>query len=112
MEIEHNTDVRSILELSDLKIAIEDGDGYITLFSIDYEKEQWTKIKEHQGHDKSICSLCELSVHILITSSWDKTLKVWNISNDNITHIKTLERHKHYVNKVIHITNNNYFWFI
>ena len=51
----------SITELSDLRIATGDGDGYLTLITVDYEKEQWTKIKEEKGHNGSINSLCELS---------------------------------------------------
>ena len=89
-EIKHNSYVYSITELSDLRIATGDSAGYLTLFTVDYEKEQWTKIKEEKGHNDCITSLCELSGNRLVSSSY-KTLKVWNISNNTITHIKTLE---------------------
>ena len=46
MEIEHHSIVNAITELSDSRIVTGDQDGYITLFSINYEKEQWTKITE------------------------------------------------------------------
>ena len=38
-EIEHHSDVYSITELSDLRIVTGDDDGYLTLFTVDYEKE-------------------------------------------------------------------------
>ena len=105
-EIKHNTDVWSIIELSDLRIATGDEDGYITLFTVDYEKEQWTKIKEEKGHNNGITSLCELSGNRLVSSSWDKTLKVWNINNNTLTHIKTLKGHNDSVYKVIPLTKD------
>ena len=105
-EIKHNSSVYSITELSDSRIATGDGAGYLTLFTVDYEKEQWTKIKEEKGHNGYIASLCELSGNRLVSSSGDKTLKVWNISNNTITHIKTLEGHNNYVNQVIPLTKD------
>ena len=105
-EIEHNSSVYSITELSDLRIATGDYDGYLTLFTVDYEKEQWTKIKEEKGHNDCISSLCELSGNRLVSSSDDKTLKVWNISNNSITHIKTLEGHNSFVHQVIPLTKD------
>ena len=89
-EIKHNSYVYSITELSDSRIATGDGAGYLTLFTVDYANEQWTKIKEEKGHNYGITSLCELSGNRLVSSSY-KTLKVWNISNNTITHIKTLK---------------------
>ena len=50
-EIKHNSDVWSITELSDLRIATGDGDGYLTLFTVDYANKRWTKIKEEKGHN-------------------------------------------------------------
>ena len=42
----------------------------------------------------------------MISSSNDHTLKVWNISNNSITHIQTLERHNSCVNQVIPLTKD------
>ena len=66
-EIKHNTDVWSITELSNSRIATGDKDGYITLFALDDDKEEWTKIKEEKGHDYGINSLCEISGNRLIS---------------------------------------------
>jgi WD40 repeat protein len=106
MDIKHKANIFSIIELNDLRIATGDSIGYISLFSIDYEKEQWTKLREHQGHNKCITSLCELNENRLVSSSWDKTLKVWNINNNSIILLKKLKGHGNYVNQVISFTNN------
>ena len=106
MEIEHNADVSSILELNDLKIVTGDYKGCISLFSIDYEKDQWQKLKELQGHNDCINSLSKLNEKRLISSSGDNTLKVWNISDNTITHMKTLEGYNSIIHQVIPVTND------
>ena len=83
----------SITELSDLKIATGEVGGYLTLFKVDYNKEQWIKIKEHKGHNGSINSLLELNGNRLVSSSDVHTLKVWDINNN------TLARKRHWKDK-------------
>ena len=87
-EIKHNTYVGSITELSNSRMATGDRYGYLTLFAVDDDREQWTKKKEEKGHDNYINSLCELSGNRLVSSSEDTILNVWNISNDTLTHWK------------------------
>ena len=93
IEIEHKSTVYSIIELNNSQIATGDYNGYINLFAIDYKEQQWTKIKEYKAHKNCITSLCILNGNKLISSSYDNTLKVWNISNNIVTYIKTLEGH-------------------
>ena len=59
--IEHKVHVWSILELNDLRLATGDANGNLTVFSIDYENNEWTKIIEEKGHNGSILYLDELS---------------------------------------------------
>ena len=105
-EIQHKSRVFAIIELNDLRMVTGDRGGYITLFAVDGKKEQWTKVKEEKGHISSINYLCELSRNRIVSSSEDLTLKVWNFSNDTITHIKTFEGHNDYVNQVVPITKD------
>ena len=42
----------------------------------------------------------------MISGSLDSTIKVWNINNNTLSHIKTFEGHKNYVRQVIPLTNN------
>ena len=60
----------------------------------------------YQGHDGSISSLRELNRNKLVSSSWDKTLKVWNINKDSLTPIKTLEGHNNGVFQAIPLTKD------
>ena len=75
-EIKHKNEVWSIIELSNLRIPTGDADGYLTLCAADYDKEEWTKLKEEKQHDKGITSLCEIGGNRLVSSSGDCTLKV------------------------------------
>ena len=59
-----------------------------------------------KGHDDWIASLCELSGNKLISGSNDHKLKVWNISNDSLIPIKTLEGHDDNVYQVISLTKD------
>lgn len=106
MTIEHKENVSSVIELTDSKIVTGDYKGCISLFSIDYVNDKWEKLKEHQGHKDCINSLCELSNNRVISSSGDKTLKVWTIDNNTITHIKTLQEHNSIIYQVIPLTND------
>ena len=103
-EIEYKSRVTSIVELKVSRIVTGNYNGYITLFSVNYEKEQWTPIKEHKGHNDRINCLCKFSQNRLISCSVDSTIKVWDINNDTITHVNTLEGHTKNVCNVISIT--------
>ena len=85
-------------------MATGDSKGYILLFAVDANKGEWTKKKEKKGHYGWIYSLCELSGNRLVSSSDDKTLKVWDISKDTFTHLKTLQGHNEYVCQAIPLT--------
>ena len=105
MELDHKSTVLSVLELKDLRLATGDFNGYIRLFSIDYEQQQWIKANEHKGHNDGITSLCELSGNKLISSSDDNTLKLWNLNYNTISLIKTLNGND-WMYQVIPLTNN------
>ena len=106
MTIKHKENVSSVIELTDSKIVTGDYKGCISLFSIDYVNDKWEKLKELQGHDDCINSLCELSNNRVVSSSGDNTLKVWTIDNNTITHIKTLGGSSSIIYQVIPLTND------
>ena len=62
--------------------------------------------KEYRGHNFSINSLCELNENRLISSSDDRTLKVWRINKNTITPIETLKGYIFPVYQVISLSNN------
>ena len=81
-------------------------EGCITLLATNYEKNKWTKLKEMNGYNKRINSLCELSGNRLLSGSDDYALKVWNINNDTLTNIKKLQGHKYGVHQIILLTKD------
>ena len=105
IDIKHQTDVYSLLELSDSRIATGDWNGTINIFSIDYEKKTFTLNIEHQGHNETISSFCQLSGNRLV-SAGDETIKIWKINATSLTHLQTLEGHTKSVNQVISLSND------
>ena len=89
-EIEHNYNVRSITELSKLRMATGDWKGYLTLFAVDAYEGEWTKKKEAKGHDGDINSLCKISGNRLVSSSGDTTLKVCECVFVDVPHFECL----------------------
>ena len=106
MEIEQKTYISSVIELNDLRIATGDYGGKISIYSIDYEKEQWKINTELKGHNGYISSLYELNGNKLISGSFDKTIKVWKINNNTLTLTNTLDGHNESVYQVISLSNN------
>ena len=105
MNVECKSGIWSMLELSDLRIAIGDYDGKLSLFTTDFANKQWTLNIEHKAHDDSISSLCELQErNTLISGSYDNTIKLWKLLPSLLTHIATLKGHTSFINQVIPLT--------
>ena len=104
-------DVWSPLELKDKRIATGGSDGSISICSIDYENKTYTvDIKHENAHFNSVISLCELDDGKLVSASYDMTIKVWSINENNLELIKTIEG-KNMISpiwKVIKLTNNRF----
>ena len=84
MNVEHKIGVWSLLELSDMRIAVGDYDGRISLFTVNLANEQWKLSVEHKAHTDSISSLCELrGSNTLVSGSYDNTLNVWKLTSSN-----------------------------
>jgi WD40 repeat protein len=98
--------VSYILELLDGRIAVSCCGGAISLNQMNYETKEWTVLtQKNNAHDGIIESLCEINNKRIISSSVDKTIKVWDVSsNEDIKLIKELTQHKDKVNKVITLT--------
>ena len=102
--------ITSILELLDGRLAVGCGGGAISLNQMNYEIKEWTVLTQRdKAHDAQITSLCELSNKRIVSSSLDKTIKVWNVLSDkDIQLITTLTQHKGEVDKVIALTHNRF----
>ena len=76
--------------------------GYIISGSDDNTIKIWSNYKnigELKGHTDSIRSLCKISDNLFASSSFDKTIKIWDINNMRM--IQNLEGHQDNVIGVI-----------
>ena len=106
LSIQNSTDVYSILNLSDNRIATGGDDGSIKIYSLNLTTRKYQIDIEKNAHNYGIYTLCELIGNRLISGSYDKNIKIWQYTKDNLIHIKTLNGHSNWINKVIVITNN------
>jgi WD40 repeat protein len=101
--------VYSPIELKDKRIAIGGGDGSLLVFSLDYTNRKWVKdIFKEKVHSNEIQSICEINGNKLVSCSTDYTIKIWNISQKDLSCIKTLTSHTDNVYKVIPLTQNRF----
>ena len=107
---QHKDLVSELLELLNGRIALGCYKGSISLNQMNYKTKEWKILtQKDKAHDDVISSLCELSNKRLISSSLDKTIKIWNVSsNMSMTVIITLTQHKGEIDQVITLTNNRF----
>lgn len=105
----HNNSVSYILELIDNRIASGCMDGTISICSINLETKEWEcNIPAYSLHEDTITSICQTNNTTCISSSDDKTIKIWTLTTTSITLITTLQEHTHWVNDLILLTNNHF----
>ena len=77
---------------------------------MNYKTKEWKILTQiNNAHNDGISSLCEISNKRLISSSYDKTIKIWNVSsNTEKTLIKTLTQRGGEIYQVITLTNNRF----
>ena len=61
----------------------------------------------HQ-HDKCVNSLCTLSDNRLLSGSLDDSIKVWTVSDVELTLIKEIKEHTNWVFKVIPLSKQRF----
>ena len=103
------TNVLSIIELNDKRIATAGADGSISVISINIEKKIWShEIKKENAHDDEINCLCELRHNILISCSDDKLIKIWKVTSNDLILDKTLSNHTANIRKVISLSQKKF----
>ena len=101
--------VYSLLELHDKRIATGSQNGTISICAIDYEEETWSQaIKLENAHKGFIFSLCELKDNVLLSCSNDSVVKMWKISESELTLMKELNIHSSTTWKIITLTDNRW----
>ena len=106
----HSKYVTSLITIKDKRIVTGGGDGSISICSIQLLFKKW-KIDVHKehAHNGTINSLCELNTNNRIMSGgFDKTVKIWTYTNNELNLIYILKEHNDVVWKVITLTNNRF----
>ena len=109
MQSEELNSVWSLIETEDKRIASGSAVGDISISSYNITEKKWKRdIHKEHAHDDSIHSLCSLNSNRLISGSNDLSIKVWTISNVDITLIKEIKEHAHWVCMVIPLTKERF----
>ena len=91
------------------RIATSSKDGSICICTIDYLTHKWScDIKKESAHDAGIPSLCELPNERIVSCSDDYTIKIWNVSQYELTHLQTLPTQNDYLAKVHYLPNDKF----
>ena len=105
----HSKNVFSITLMNDNRIITGSFDGSLSINTINYDKRTYHKdIYMQHAHDDMINSIHSLNETTLLTCSDDKTIKVWNVSQTDLTHIKTISSHSDYVFKLITLSKSRF----
>ena len=100
---EHNNSIYCLLYLKDKRIASSGYDNNIFIYNKDsYEID--IKIKEHEG---CVWFITQNSKENLISCSYDKTIKIFELFNDSYQILQVLTHHSDSVLKVIELHNGN-----
>jgi WD40 repeat protein len=101
--------ILSLIETEDKRFASGGDDGNISICSYDLNKRTWNRdIHKKKAHNNKVTSLCNLNKNRLISGSWDNTIKIWAISERDITLIKEIRKHTQILRKVIPLSKGRF----
>jgi len=96
----------SLCNLSELSFALGLANGTIKIYSLDKTNQKY-EIKEHKYHSDTVYSLLYLSKQkYLISSSKDRTIKVFSLSEGKV--VQTLTDHCDYVTSLISLNEQTF----
>lgn len=98
----HNNIVNNLCILSDGRLASCSDDWSICIYNFEESKVDL----KLEGHSKEVTYIFEFKENVLLSSSWDNTVKIWEISGTKYSCIGTLLGHEFCVFKVIGLSNN------
>ena len=111
IEFLHSDEIWSLISIGKeyKRIATSSKDGSICICTIDYLSQKWScDIKKENAHDAGIPSLCEIPNERIISCSDDYTIKIWNVSQYELTHLQTLPKQNDYLAKVHYFPNDKF----
>ena len=104
-DLDTSDGICSLTKTEDKRITSWGEDGNISISSYDLKKNKWKRdIHKEKAHNDWVRTLCSLNGNRLISGGDDYIIKVWTISNVNMTPIKEIKEHTNYISK------NSSFW--
>ena len=105
-----DTDViYALAETEDKRIASGGENCDLSISSYDLKKKKWKRdIHKKSVHKFAIFSLCALNGNRLLSSSKDYSIKVWSLSEVELTLIKDIKAHTNFVNEVIPLSKGSF----
>ena len=98
------SEVCSLTKTQDERIASGYKDGSILISSYDVNQKEWqTDINKEKAHDDTVNSLCSLNGKRLVSCS-DCSIKVWTISDIDLTPITEIKEHTKTIWQVISLS--------
>ena len=112
IEYLHSDEIWSLISIGNndhKRIATSSKDGSICICTINYLTHKWScDIKKENAHDAGIPSLCHLPNERIVSCSDDYTIKIWNISQYELTHLHTMPTQNDYLAKVHYLPNDKF----
>ena len=105
---EENENISSLIELEDKRIATGGNDGNISISSYYDVQRIWKREIHQMAHILWVSSLCATNDNRLISTSWDKTIKIWIISDTKLILSKEIKEHSNSVEKVISLSRERF----
>ena len=103
------TGVYSLTETEDKRIASGGYDGNISISSYDISERKWKRdVYKKTAHKSRVNALCALTGNRLLSGSRDYVIKVWTVSDVDITLIKEIKEHTNLVWKVIPLSKKRF----
>ena len=102
--------ITSFIQLQNHKILCGTVKGTFIISSINYVQKQFrTELKLLSAHNDSITSLCEIKNCQIVSSSLDKLIKIWYLSETKLTLLTSLSKHTDCVFQILPLLNKNEF---
>ena len=99
----HFISVHCLLPLHDGRVASSSNDSIIKIFNFSSSKCELSL----QGHHSTVTFLTQLTSNLLISCSYDQSIKVWSITSNSYQCVLTIEdAHWDVINKVIQLSYN------
>ena len=102
--------VYSLIEFGDKRIASGGMDGNISISSYEESEKKWKRnIHKKKAHFGCVNSLCALTNNNrLLSGGIDYSIKLWTLSNVELTLIKDIKEHTNVIYKVIPLSKERF----